>query len=435
MDLTSLVVGGLVGLALGVLATLAWRRGDGERTARAEEAAKQLQQQLDAMVSQHNAARDAESTAREQLAAVAPELTAAKARFADQKTFLEQAQKQLADTFAAKGQEALAANSAQFLKLAGQTFAPMKDLLAKQGEAVKNLEAKRIEAYVELNTTIEHLMAGHQKLDATAGKLASALRRPDQRGKWGEMQLRNVVELAGMVEHCDFIEQVTVHGDDGRQQPDMLVRLPGNGRLVVDAKAPLERYLDALDQPAGSPERDALMKKHADQLVNHVRTLSAKAYWKNFDPTPEAVVMFIPLESALIAALETNPDIHAQALESKVLIATPTLLLGLLRAMAYGWRQEAVAKNAEKIATLGRELHDRIRVFLEAWDDVGNKLDQAVGAYNKSVGSMESRLLVSARRLQELGAASDADLPEADQTRHEVRRLSTDLLEPADTTE
>ena len=430
-----LLVGGIVGIALGVLASLAWRRGDGERTARAEEAAKQLQQQLNAVSAQHDAARTAESTAREQLAALAPKLAAAKARFDDQKVFLEEAQKQLANTFAAKGQEALAANSEHFLKLAGQTFAPMKDLLAKQGEAVKLLEAKRLEAYVELNTTIDHLMAGHQRLDATAGKLASALRRPDQRGKWGEMQLRNVVEQAGMVEHCDFQEQVTVHGEDGRQQPDMLVRLPGNGQLVVDAKAPLERYLDALDQPAGSAERETLMKKHADQLVGHVRTLSAKAYWKNFDPTPEAVVMFIPLESALVAALETNPHIHAQALESKVLIATPTLLLGLLRAMAFGWRQEAVAQNAEKIATLGRELHDRIRVFLESWDDVGSKLDQAVAAYNKSVGSMESRLLVSARRLQELGAAGDDALPESTGTRHEIRRLNTDLLEPADTSE
>jgi DNA recombination protein RmuC len=212
----------------------------------------------------------------------------------------------------------------------------------------------------------------------------------------------------------------------------MVVRLPGNGQLVVDAKAPLERYLDALEAPAGSPERDALMAKHADQVVSHVRILSAKAYWKNFDPAPEVVIMFIPLESALLAALETDPGIHAKALESKVLIATPTLLLGMLRAVSFGWRQEAVAQNAEKIASLGQDLHERIRVFLQSWDDVGSKLDQAVAAYNKSVASMESRLLVSARKLQSLGAATEQELPERTGTKYDVRRLSTELIEPTE---
>ena len=432
MDPVALIAGLVVGAFIGVLGTLAMRRGDAPRVAKAEEAAKQLQQQVDALASQVEAARAAEVGAREQFAALEPELAAARERFKAQQTFLEQAKQQLAETFAAKGQQALAANSEQFLKLADQTFAPMKELLAKQGEAVKSLEEKRTKAYSELSTTIEHLRAGHEKLDETTGQLASALRRPDQRGKWGEMQLRNVVEIAGMLEHCDFVEQVTVYGESGRQQPDMLVRLPGNGQLVVDAKAPLERYLDALDQPAGSDERNALMNKHANQLVNHVRTLSAKAYWKNFDPTPEVVVMFIPLESAFVAALEANPDIHAQALESKVLIATPTLLLGLLRAVSFGWRQEAVAQNAERIASLGRDLHDRIRIFLESWDDVGVKLEQAVSAYNKSVGSMETRLLVSARKLQELGATTQQELPDSTGIKQDVRRLSAGLIEPTE---
>jgi len=432
MDLVALFVGIAIGAVLGIFGCLALRRGDGERVARADEIARQLQQQLDAMTAQIESARTGEVTAREQLAALEPELAAARERFEAQRVFMEEAQKQLTATFAATGQQALATNSEQFLKLAGQTFAPMKELLAQQAEAVKVLEEKRTKAYTALNTTIEHMMVGHEKLDETAGQLASALRRPDQRGKWGEMQLRNVVELAGMVDHCDFQEQVTVHGDTGRQQPDMLVRLPGNGQLVVDSKAPLERYLDALDQPAGSAERESLMERHADQVLSHVRTLSAKAYWKNFDPTPEVIVMFIPLESALLAALETNPGIHAQALESKVLIATPTLLLGLLRAVSFGWRQESVAQNAEKIASLGRDLHDRIRVFLEAWDDVGGKLDQAVAAYNKSVASMESRLLVSARKLQALGAATEDELPESTGTKRDVRRLSAELIEPAE---
>ncbi|MCH2136085.1 MAG: DNA recombination protein RmuC [Phycisphaerales bacterium] len=429
MDVLSLFVGIAIGATVGALAVAALRRGEGERVARAEEAARQQHQQLESLTAQVESARTGEARVREQLAALEPELAAAKARFEEQKQFFDEARKQLVDSFSSTGQAALAANSEQFLKLADKTFAPMKDLLTQQGQAVQKLEDNRLKAYTQLSTTIEHLMAGHRQLGETTGQLASALRRPDQRGKWGEMQLRNVVELAGMVEHCDFQEQVSVQGEDGRQQPDMVVRLPGNGQLVVDAKAPLERYLDALEAPAG-PDRDALLARHADQLSSHVKALSAKAYWKNFDPAPEAVVLFIPLESALTAALETDPTIHAKALESKVLIATPTLLLGLLRAVSFGWRQEAVAQNAERIAKLGRELHDRIRVFLESWDDVGHKLDMAVAAYNKSVGSMETRLLVSARKLQELGAATDQELPDASGTSNDVRRLSSDLTEP-----
>ena len=425
MDGLSLIVGVALGAAIGALAMKAFKGGGDADTATAVEAARQLEKQLDAMQKQLDAARAAESQAREELAALGPELEAAKQRFAEQQAFMEDVKKQLADTFAAKGQQALATNSEQFLKLADKTFAPMKDLLAKQGEAVQQLEEKRAKAYVELSTTIGHLMEGHQRLDDTTGQLASALRRPDQRGKWGEMQLRNVVELAGMVDHCDFTEQVDVDTDEGKQRPDMIVRLPGEGCIVVDAKAPLERYLEALEQPAGSPEREALLDSHAKQVDTHVRSLSAKAYWKNFDKTPELVVMFIPLESALLASLEQNPGLHAKALESKVLLATPTLLLGLLRAVSFGWRQEAVAHNAEKIAALGKDLYDRINTFLEAWVTVGSRMEKLVDAYNKSIGSMEARLLVSARELQHLGVAQAGDLPSRGPIDRSVRQLTS----------
>ncbi len=430
MDVTALLVGLGVGAGLGALGVLALRRGDGARVATAEEAARQLQARVTELTDQVDAARNAEKAAREQLVALEPELAAAKERFQAQQKFLEDAQKQLAETFATKGQQALDANAERYLTLVDEKFKPMATLLDQQRKAVQELEDKRTKAYTSLKTTIDHLMEGHQRLDETAGQLASAMRRPDQRGKWGEVQLRNVVELAGMVEHCDFTEQDSTTTDDSRRRPDMLVRLPGNGTLVVDAKAPLNAYLDALDAAPGSPERAALLKQHADALKTQVRSLSSKAYWKQFQRAPEVVVMFVPLESALTAAMEADPELHVKALENKVLLASPTLLLGLLRAVSFGWRQEAVAQNAQQIADLGQTLHARIGKFLEHWDNVGQRLTQATSAYNDSVGSMRERLLKSAQSLQALGAAADETLTEGREIPHEVRRLPADILEP-----
>lgn len=423
MDYLMLLLGIAIGIALGSVGVIAFRRGGNEGLARAEEASRQLESRIDDLRLEVDAAREAETQAREQLAALEPELKAATERFQEQKIFLEQAQKQMAETFAARGQEALKANSDQFLKLAEQTYAPMKKLLEEQNKAVADLESKRVKAYTQLDSSIKHLIEGHEKLDATAGQLASALRRPDQRGRWGEMQLRNVVELAGMVKHCDFHEQSSTSSEEGAHRPDMLVRMPGDGKIIVDAKSPLQHYLDALDQPAGSAERDALMLKHAETVQGHARALWKKEYWKSFDPTPELVVMFVPLESAFVAALEVKPDLHARALENKVLIATPTLLLGLLRSVAWGWRQESVAENAQRIADLGRVLHDRIGVLLNYWSDVGRKLDSAVTAYNKAVGSVQSRLIPAARDLQSLGAAAPKELAEPGQITRDIASL------------
>ena len=410
MDYLILLLGIGIGIALGSIGVIAFRRGENDGLARAQEASRQMESRIGDLRAEVDGAREAETQAREQLAALEPELKAATERFQEQKLFLEQAQKQMAETFAARGQEALKVNSDQFLKLAEQTYAPMKKLLEEQNKAVAELESKRVKAYTQLDSSIKHLIEGHEKLDATAGQLASALRRPDQRGRWGEMQLRNVVELAGMLEHCDFYEQSGVSTDEGILRPDMLVRLPGDGKIIVDAKSPLQRYLEALDQPSGSNERDKLMKEHADAVLGHARSLWKKEYWTSFERAPELVVMFIPLESAFVAALEVQPDLHAKALERKVLIVTPTLLLGLLRSVAWGWRQESVAKNAQKIADLGRALHDRIGVLLGYWSDVGRKLDSAVNAYNKAANSVQSRLMPAARDLQALGAAAPREL-------------------------
>jgi DNA recombination protein RmuC len=276
---------------------------------------------------------------------------------------------------------------------------PIRELLEKHSTAVHELEKKREVAYKGLEEQIKHIIAANEKLDRETGRLVSALRRPEQRGRWGEMQLRNVVELAGMTEHCDFDEQPMTDDPTTRDRPDMTVHMPGGGRIVVDAKVALDAYLDALQPDA---DRDALMRRHGDQVQSHYKRLAAKQYWEQFDRTPKLVVMFMPLESALVAALESKPTLHADAMQNHVLIATPTLLVALLRAVAYGWQQEAVAENARDIARVGGELHERIAVFVRHFEKVGANLEKATKTYNDAVGSMESRVLPSTRKLEQL---------------------------------
>jgi DNA recombination protein RmuC len=241
------------------------------------------------------------------------------------------------------------------------------------------------------------------------------------------MQLRNAVEMAGMTEHCDFCEQVSMDTDDGRLRPDMVVNLPGGGRIPVDSKCVLDSYIDALD-PAG--DRAECMQRHASGMRTQMKNLASKEYWKQFERAPQIVVMFVPLESALSAALELDPNLHNDAMRSHVLIVSPTLLVALLRAVAYGWQQEDVAANARQIADTGRELYERIKTFAEAYGDVGRKLSSAVQSYNKSVGSIETRMIPSARKLKELHAttAEEIDAPPAIEI--EARPLTAQELLP-----
>ena len=238
-------------------------------------------------------------------------------------------------------------------------------------------------------------------------KLSQALRAPNVRGQWGELQLKRVCELAGMLEYCDFEPQVTVRGDNGVQRPDLIVRVPGGRQLVVDAKAPLSAYLEAM---AASDDklRAEKLAEHAAQLRMHVSKLSAKRYWAQFNESPEFVVLFLPGEAFFSAALEADPSLLEAALTERVILATPTTLIALLKAAAYGWRQERVAHDAERLISLGRELHERIATFDEQLVEVGRGLIRAVTAYNRALGSLETRVLVSARRLGELGATTDA---------------------------
>jgi DNA recombination protein RmuC len=357
--------------------------------------------------------------------------------------------------FTALGAEALKANNQQFAELATATLKtvlaeakgdaeqrkqavenlvkPVKELLEKHNTAVAEIEKKREVAYRGLEEQIKAIAASHQKLGQETNRLVAALRRPEQRGRWGEMQLRNAVELAGMTPHCDFTEQPQTDDPATRDRPDMIAHLPGGGVIVVDSKVALDAYLDAhLDTPDADRDRGAALQRHADQVAEHCRRLAGKRYWEQFERTPKLVVLFMPLESALTAALELKPDLHAEAMRQQVLIASPTLLVALLRAVAYGWQQEDLAANARQIARVGGELYGRLAKFVEHFEGVGKAINKAGGAYDDAVGSLEKRVLPAARELRELHATTDKAVESPPNLQIETRRITASELKPAD---
>ena len=279
---------------------------------------------------------------------------------------------------------------------------PIKESLERVDGQVKTLEQSRRQDYGALTTQL-------RTLSETTGTLATALRKSSVRGRWGEMQLRNAVEAAGMLKYCDFTEQTSVEGDDGRLRPDLIVRLPGGRQVVVDAKVPLEALLDA-EECADAAAREAKLDDYVRHVRDHVAKLSQKAYWQQFSPTPDFVIMFLPGESFYRSAIERDPMLLELAPGQRVHIASPTTLITLLRAVAVGWREEQVAENARAIEKLGRELYDRLATMTGHFETVGKRLDGAVQAYNQAVGSLERRVLVSARRFVEHGVGSDREL-------------------------
>lgn len=294
----------------------------------------------------------------------------------------------------------------------GELLGPLAETLDKVERKIDTVEQSRREAHGRLSTHLESLSETHLRLQGETGRLVQALRAPAVRGRWGEMQLQRVVELAGMVEHCDFEQQVSVAAGEGRSRPDLVVRLAGGGSLAVDAKAPLHHFLEALETE-DEDERRSRLADHARLVRRHVMELAGRAYWESLEESPELVVLFLPGETFFGAALEQDPALLEFAAERRVLLATPTTLIALLKAVAWGWRQEQQADNARAIARLGRELHGRLGVLVGHFESLRRGLEQAVAAYNRAVGSFESRVAPAARRFEELGATT-AELPPAE---------------------
>ncbi len=376
-------------------------------------------------------------------------------RKASQERFLllqeetQQARDKLSDAFKALSADALKSNNQAFLDLARTTLerfqfeargdleqrqraverlvAPIRETLEKYDQQIQAIEKSRSEAYGSLHQQVQSLLVSQQKLQAETGNLVKALRTPQVRGRWGELTLRRVVELAGMTEHCDFDEQTSVTGESGKLRPDMIVYLPAGKTIVVDSKVPLQAYLDALEAP-DDESRQGHLKSHARQMRAHLQNLSSKAYWDQFQSSPEFVVLFIPGESFYGAAVEEDPQLFEEGVNLRVILATPATLIAVLRAVAYGWRQEKIAEGAQAISDLGKSLYDRLTSLTRHFEELGRNLDRSVDAYNRALGSLESRVLVAARRFKELGATAQDEISELSPIERRPREIQSPEL-------
>lgn len=460
MDGIAVLAGIVAGIALG--GVLGWLVGGARGRVQAERALREVEGRAQAAAATVEELRRTQAASQARLATQEAELrrlegerAAMTARaeelergLTEQRRLLDDAKGELGTTFQALAAEALQRSNEGFLQIATEKLAaarregttelaareqaiaalvtPLRQSLDKIDQQAQALERSRGEAYVALKAQVGFLMQGQDKLRAETGNLVNALRAPAVRGRWGEIQLRRVLEIAGMVEHCDFAEQASLDTADGRLRPDVVVRLPGGKSIVVDAKAPMGAYLNAHDAKTEAEQLQHL-QHHAAQVRAHVQKLGAKSYWNQFAASPELVVMFLPGDRFYAAALEQIPGLIEEAFASRVLVATPTTLIGILQAIHAGWRQERLAANAEEISRAGQELHERVATFAEHLAKVGSALGRTVDAFNHGVGSFETRVLPGARRLEELSAAGKKALPDLEPIDARPRPLATEL--------
>ena len=428
-----LIIGLAAGLLLGGVLVGLWitsrLRPQAQRAeATVDELRRQVDQERDVLASLRQELADAQQarvTAETRMEGAARQLV-------EQKALIDHTRQELMGSFQAISGEALKQNNEAFLKLAAVSFEtlhvkaesdlvqrqqaidalvrPLQESLHRYDEQLHVLEQSRQSAYGGLDQHLRSLVESQQRLQQETGNLVKALRAPTVRGQWGELTLKRVAELAGMVDHCDFAEQLSVTGDEGRLRPDMVVQLPGDRQIIVDAKTVLSAYLDAHEAQNEAQQAEAL-RRHAAQVKSRMDELSLKAYWTQFDRAPEFVVLFLPGEQFLGAALDQNPRLIEEGFANGIVLATPATLMALLRAVAYGWRQERMTAHAEAAGRLGKELYERMAVLAEHMNDVGQTLGKSVSAYNRAIGSLETRILPAARRFKELGVSSDRDIP------------------------
>src|SRR5579871_684411 len=420
-----------------------------KRAAGLEGATQELKRQHESLQQELRASQKRIEEEQKLRGAAEKDAEAQRANLLEQRRLLDEAQVKLKEAFQSLAGEALAASSSQFIELAKSKFDalqkeaegdleqrkvaieslvnPLESALKDLRSEVTRIESARQEAYGSLRSEVQILASTNKELREETGSLVNSLRQPQVKGKWGELTLQRVAELAGMVEHCDFKTQESITTEEGRLRPDLTVYLPGGTQIVVDSKVPLEAFFRAMNASNDAEYREAMLQ-HAALVREHIKCLSGKEYWKQFDSTPEFVVLFVPGESFFSAALEHDHTLIEDAIERKVVLASPTTLIALLRAIAYGWRQQSVAENAERIKDLGKELYARAVVFADHLSEIAKGLERANKAYNSAVASFDTRLVPSARKFKELGVGT-ADVPPLDPVETFPRPL---LIAPAD---